>query len=188
MKSFTLDWNCALAVEAGEEQGAFVRRLVELHRRGLADVAITTVSASESLKGSKKFPASAAQFRKRITNLGWDDLRLLLGPAVVGLTYLNMCKNVGETFDSERQAIWQALAPSVDRRLPDGIEDQELWSPKLRKWRNVWCDTHTLWTHIDSGRDVFVTTNTKDFHANHEKLKLLGLRDVATPEVAVDLV
>jgi hypothetical protein len=55
-----------------------------------------------------------------------------------------------------------------------------------KKWRNVWCDVHTLWTHMNAGRDVFVTSNTDDFQSNFAELSKLGLRKVSAPNAAAD--
>ena len=185
LKTLTFDWNCVIAVESAEAQGNSVNCLVQLHRRGLVDIALTTVSASESLRGSQEFPASASKFRDRISSLGWDDIPLLLGPEVIGLTYIGMCKIVGDSFAEESNKLWEVLAPNVERVLPEDLSDKEFKSNKFRGWRNAWCDVHTLWTHIDSDRDMFVTLNTRDFQTNLENLEALGLREVATPEKAL---
>ena len=79
MKTVTLDWNCIISVEKSDAFSRDVLQLVEFHRSGIVDVGITTVSASESLKASQRFPASADQFRGRIENLGWQDFTTLLG-------------------------------------------------------------------------------------------------------------
>lgn len=181
MKTVTFDWNCIISVEKSDVYSSDVLQLVEFHRSGIVDVGITTVSASESLKGSQHFPASAAQFSGRIENLGWQDLTTLLGPAVIGLTYFDMCKFVDENFENERDQIWQVLGGKTPRSLPLGLAEDRLHSPEYKRWRNVWCDVHTLWTHIKCGRDVFVTTNSKDFQNKFDQLHRLGLRDVKTP-------
>ncbi|WP_146193093.1 hypothetical protein [Maritimibacter sp. 55A14] len=181
MKSCTFDWNCVIAAECAEEQGIYIRKLVELHRSGVLDVGITTVSASETLKESKSFPASGKQFRRRISALGWDDLSIVLGPCVVGLSYIGLSKLADETFNNEINALWNVICPGIERKLPTSVSQETLWSPQYKKWRNAWCDVHTLWTHINDDRDIFVTTNTKDFQGNFGELKELGLREVASP-------
>jgi hypothetical protein len=152
----------------------------------LISVGLTTVSASENLAGSKEFPGSAEQFRERIDRLGWSDLDLVLGPMVFGLTYWGLSKWVSNDFDAQSDRIWQILFPNIARALPSELRDEELRSPKWKKWRNAWCDVHTLWTHIDAGRDVLVTSNTKDFQRKAEALEAIGLRCVQTPQEAVE--
>ena len=185
MRSYTLDWNCVIAVESSESHGSCVLELVEKHRAGDIDVAITTVSAAENLAGSRVFPASAKEFNRRIANLGWGDLPLELGPAVISLSYIGMSKIVSSSFTDEINKIWSILAPNVQRALPKGLSQEELWSKKYSKWRNAWCDVHTLWTHISSGRDVFISLNTNDFQRNAIELRKVGLNQVQTPCEAV---
>jgi hypothetical protein len=152
----------------------------------VVEVAITTVSASETLKGSREFPASASLFNQRLEDLGWNDLPLVLGPAVIGLTYIGMCKIAGENFSTERDAIWKIVVGSTPRKLPACLSDADLRSADYKKWRNVWCDVHTLWAHIDSGRDVFISSNKRDFQNNMSQLRKLGLKDVKTPKEMVE--
>jgi hypothetical protein len=185
MKTITFDWNCVISSENQDDQAPYVDQLINLHRKKMVEVAITTVSASETLKGSKEFPASANFFNKRLENLGWSDLPLVLGPAVIGLTYFGMCKIVGENFSTERDAIWEIVGGSTQRRLPASLSDADLHSADYKKWRNAWCDVHTLWVHIDSGRDVFISSNTKDFQNKMTQLRALGLKEVKTPEEMV---
>jgi hypothetical protein len=185
VKSITFDWNCLIAVEQSEPASDYVQALVEAHKAGKISVGITTVSASETLKGSKSFPASASQFTERLKALGWEELDLVLGPAVIGLTYYDMCKYVDEAFEAERDAIWATMFPHIPQKQEAGNSEPELWSASDSKWRNAWCDVHTLWTHIDSGRDVFVTMNTHDFQRHSDDLLNLGLTGLMTPEEAM---
>lgn len=185
MKSYTFDWNCVIAVEEDQPQAPFVRELVELHRAKRINVGITTVSASETLRGSKSLPASGALFHARLHALGWGDLDQILGPAVPGLAYIGLCHIVNDSFEAEVSSIWNVVGGNVSETLPEQLSEAELQGPAYKKWRNVWCDVHTLWTHIDADRDVFVTSNTKDFQKNEAALRKLGLRAVMTPEEAV---
>lgn len=172
-----------ISVETDDEHAPYVHALVDLHRENKVKVALTTVSASESLRGSKEFPASAEAFRSRLKALDWEDLELLFAPMVLDMTYWGMSKIVGdgEAFEREIEAIWSVLGGTTSRRLPENLPAEELWSKRWKKWRNVWCDVHTLWTHIDADRDVFVTTNTSDFQNKFNELRGLRLREVKTP-------
>ena len=176
-----------IAVEQGDQQASSVNELVRLHRVGCISVGLTTVSASETLSGSKVFPGSAAQFSSRIKKLGWQDLDLILGPAVIGLTYIGMSKFVDDDFEDQRDAIWQVLFPNLPRVLPADTLERQLHDRHFRRWRNAWCDVHTLWTHIDAARDTYVTSNTRDFQRHSESLEALGLKSVMTPEEAVNV-
>jgi hypothetical protein len=174
-----------IAVEGREGAAVPIEQLVDLHREKAISLGITTVSASENLQGSKVFPASAKQFKSRIHALGWDDLELVLGPQIIGLTYIGLSKLTNSQFAAEIEAIWAAMFPRVDRNLPKGVTDEELHSRHFKKWRGAWCDVHTVWTHIDAGRDVLVTSDIDDVHKHREKLQALGLKHVFTPQEAL---
>lgn len=143
------------------------------------------MSASEALRGSKIFPATANQFNTRIDALGWGDLDRVMGPLVLDLTYWDMSVVVDDTFEERIGALWTAMFPNIDRELPRGLTQAELHGANFHKWRNAWCDVHTLWAHLNAERDVFVTTNTKDFQKNADKLALHGLKVVQTPTEAL---
>ena len=186
MKTFTFDWNCVISAENGDDNACSVEQLIKYHRAKVIEVGITTVSASENLEGTKTFPASAKQFKSRLEKLGWDDLKFVLGPCVVGLTYIGMCKTVDENFKNEINKIWNVIGGNLQRNFPLNTSSEVLASHKYKKWRNVWCDVHTIWTHINAERDVFVTANTKDFQKKFLELQPLGLRKVCTPKEALN--
>ncbi|MEP3676482.1 hypothetical protein [Sulfitobacter sp.] len=190
----TFDWNCIIEVEEGRSQAGSVRKLVEHHRMGNVEVALLAASASENtpstdLSGGRKFPGSALLFKERVDSLGWGDLPIVLMPAVFGLSYWDYCYFVGDgdAFESDIDALWAVIAPKVPRKpkdfLPAGEEmnDEMVQSPQLAKWRNTWCDVISAYSHINDGRDVFITRNTKDFQKKSEALAELGMRDIADP-------
>ncbi|WP_195818788.1 hypothetical protein [Roseobacter sp. MH60115] len=143
------------------------------------------MSASEALRGSKEFPPAATQFNTRIDALGWGDLDRVRGPLVFDLTCWDMSVVVDDTFEERIGALWTAMFPNTDRELPPGLTQAELHDVNFHKWRNAWCDVHMLWAHFNAERDVFVTTNTKDFQKNADKLALHGLKAVHTPAEAL---
>ncbi|MEP4339185.1 MAG: hypothetical protein ABJ360_22875 [Roseobacter sp.] len=101
------------------------------------------------------------------------------------MSFIGLSKIVGAGFEAERSELWQAMFPNIECSPPKGVTEEELWSATHKKWRNAWCDVHTIWAHIDAGRDVFVTANERDFQHNFEKLQMLGLKKVATPAEAL---
>lgn len=184
----TLDWNCVIEVEEARPQAAYVRDLINCHRNGQFEVALLAASASENSK-SKRFPGHASLFVERVSALGWEDLPLVPMPGVWGLSYRDFSYYVedGEKFERDMHAIWQAIAPSVpyepSDHLPQGMElnDDAAQSEYLAKWRNTWCDVVSAYSHIQDGRDIFVTNNTRDFQRNFEQLAGLGMRHISIP-------
>ncbi|WP_170419147.1 hypothetical protein [Ruegeria atlantica] len=191
----TLDWNCVIEVEENRPQAENVTELIKFHRLGHFEVALLAASASENTK-SKRFPGNANVFKERISALGWQDLPLVPMPGIFGLSYWGFSYIVGdgEKFERDRDAIWRVIAPLVPRKpadhLPDGklMTDDAIQSEELSKWRNTWCDVISAYSHIQQGRDVFVTNNTKDFQKNASELAKLGMKHISTPAEALAIV
>ncbi len=113
----TLDWNCVIEVEENRPQASYVSGLVNAHRNGEFEVALLAASASENTK-SKLFPGNAGIFKKRIKQLGWDDLPLVPMPAIFGLSYWDFSFVIGDgdIFERDRDALWQIIAPKIPRK------------------------------------------------------------------------
>jgi hypothetical protein len=191
----TLDWNCVIEVEEGRSQASCVTNLVNAHRIGEFEVALLAASASENTK-SKLFPGNAGVFKRRVAQLGWDDLPLVPMPGIIGLSYWGFSFYVGdgEVFKRDMDALWQIIAPKLQRKpldhLIDGqaLEDNWMQSEALSKWRNAWCDVVSAYSHIHAARDIFVTNNTRDFQKNAPALALLGMKNISTPVKTRDLI
>jgi len=184
----TFDWNCVIEVEEGREQASFVTDLVCEHRRGEIEVALLATSASENSR-LQRFPGSAELFKKRVAKLGWDDLPVVPMPAIFSLSYIDSSFIIDdrEAFDRDKNALWQVISLNVSSRALDHLRDEQILndesiqSIELRKWRNIFCDVMSAYSHIHAKRDIFVTNNTKDFQKNHSKLALLGMEHISTP-------
>ncbi len=186
----TLDWNCVIEVEENRRQTPYVNELVNAHRNGEIEVALLAASASENTK-SKLFPGNASLFKKRVAQLGWDDLPIVPMPAFFGLSYWDFCFLVGDgkAFEHDMDALWQVIAPKVHRKaeyhLNDGqrLDDDSIQSEALSKWRNVCCDVISAYSHIHAARDIFVTNNTRDFQKNALALSSLGMKHISSPNI-----
>lgn len=184
----TLDWNCVIEVEENRPQASYVRDLINSHRNGEFEVALLAASASENTK-SKLFPGNALVFKKRVAQLGWDDLRLVPMPGIYGLSYWDCCFNVGDNdaFERDMGALWKIIAPKVSREPSDhlaagkALDDNLIQSEALSKWRNTWCDVISAYSHIYAARDIFVTNNTRDFQKNAKELASLGMKHITSP-------
>lgn len=192
MLSFSLDWHCVIAVESGEPAGSSVVALAQAHREGRAEVALLATSASESLR-DRTFPGSYALFEDRVRAAGLDDLPVQPAPSVWSLSFYGHGYYVEiEKYQRVKAAIWDLLFPSIEEEPWHRIGDQafrdRVHTPEMKRWRNAWCDVHNLVTHIDHHRDVFATTNTRDFQRNAARLFDIGVKRIATPAQACALV
>lgn len=189
----TLDWNCVIEVEDNRPQAYSLQRLVESHRSGKVDVALLGASASENTR-EKRLPSTFHHFQMKIEDLGWSDLPIVPMPCVIGLTYIGRSFIVGDAdlFKRDVNAIWEVIAPNVPRSPRDIAsnweESKDIGSEDLARWRNVWCDVMSAYSHIKAGRDVFVTNNTRDFQSKSTPLSKLGMKRICTPDEAVNLV
>ena len=188
MLSFSLDWNCVIAVENREPAGASVVALSDAYRAKRADVALLATSASESLRDNT-FPGSYGHFEDRVKSAGLEDLPALQTPAVWSLTFWD--RSYWVDIEKDRQAkaaIWAVRFPTIEEepwhRLGARTFAEIVHTPEMKKWRNAWCDGHNLVTHIDHNRDAFVTTNTDDYQRNSGMLRQLGIRTILTPDEA----
>jgi hypothetical protein len=192
VKTFTLDWNCVIAVEKDEPFGSAVLALSRGHREGVAHAALLATSASENLKGGS-FPDSFVQFERRLESADLAHLPVLNTPAVWGLTFWGRSYHVDpERYLYLRYGFWSILFPNLENNIghapdPEAAEDVPR-SSELKKWRNAWCDVHNLITHVDHHRDVFVTANTKDFQRHADALREMGVPAIMTPGEAAQLI
>jgi hypothetical protein len=191
--SFSLDWNCAIAVEKAEESAKWVNELIDAHFSGWSDVAVLQTSASENLPKSREFPGSYAAFENRLKNLGWDKLHRVSTPAVWGLTFWNRCYWIDkEDYRALVVGLWPLIGGGVPEKFADFLEDQglpaatEIQSPEAARWRNIWCDVHSAVAHLNARRDFFVTLNSRDFQKRETEFHAVGLRAVS-PQTAVEI-
>ena len=162
MLTFTLDHNCVIDIEEARPDAPSVRALADAHLRGVADVAVLAMSASENqLRGVHNNRFSDFQTKLAATRL--DHLAILLPLCVLDCSYLDHCLLADTQSIAEVQEIYRTLFP--------GVTDAALLTPLKRRQRD--CDAHGLWSHIHSGRDVFVTRD-KAFHGD-AKSRLLAL-------------
>lgn len=187
--TLSLDWNCIIEVEEERAEARAVRTLAEAHRHGDAEVALLATSASENMKGSRRFPGSYTAFMTRVAGIGFDDLPVLLTPGVWSLTYWDRSYYVDrDAYHRLRAAVWPILSdlsPDWKAHARDvGAPQADIGDPALATWRNAWCDMHSLICHIDHGRDWFVTLNTRDFQDNAAALAPLGAGEMLTPAQA----
>lgn len=194
----TFDWNCIIEVEEGRQQAGSVQELIKQHRLANIEVALLAASASENtpstaLLEGRRFPGTALLFTERVERLGWGDLPIVPMPCIFDLSFFDFCYQVGdgEAYERDMKALWEVIAPNVffepeDFLQPDQkMDDEMIQSAQLAKWRNTWCDVTSAYCHIEAGRDVFVTLNTKDFQKKWEALAKLGMTDICDPDELV---
>ncbi|MDP2579438.1 hypothetical protein Q8W37_05810 [Shimia thalassica] len=191
MKKLTLEWNAVTTWDDPERQGhASLGKIVQAHQT-LFKVGIVTTAASENLM-DQNFPKSAADFRERLKSVGWAHLELINTLAITGLTFIGSSRWAPNSGNKELvEKLWDVLPGTIrsssrefakENCIPD---DCSITSPPYRRWRNAWCDVHSLEAHISARRDVFVTNDRKNFKGPKKaQLLELGVGDICTYDEA----
>ena len=76
------------------------------------------------------------------------------------------------------EKIHHALFPS----LPFKQEDAALHGYSYKKWRNAWCDRQMILSHMNAGRDVFLT---RDANFSNKMTGLPWGLQIMTPSEAL---
>lgn len=188
MPTFTLDTNCIIAVERGEPNCEFVRRLADAHAAGTASVAVGAISASERQRGGPY--ANFAQFRERLAAVRLDHLELLRPMLYFDVTYFDWSLFSDDAMQALERAIHNVLFPGSEFAWADYARRNalDLNAGVASEWRNRKCDVQAIWCHIYYQRNVFVTADA-NFHAETKKRALieLGAGDIVVPGDAIRL-
>jgi hypothetical protein len=191
---FTLDTNCICAVDDKDtrpQDAANVLRLVQAHREGLVDVAVTAISASERQRNGIPID-DFRDFQIRLVSLGLGGLPIIRPIFYWDITFWDMSYMVEHDQDEMSlledniQAIlFPSIATSFESYCPNGSSNEDR-SRFLKIWLNAKCDVLAIWAHLWAKRDVFVTTD-KNFHKPAKKTALtaLGSGQILSLEEAV---
>jgi hypothetical protein len=160
-----------------------LERIIESHGQTL-DVGIVTTAASENTR-RQSLPSTASEFRDRLSRIGWSELTLVNTIGIYGLTYFELCNWHSHADEEMVSELWSVIAPST---VPEShhefaemnqITETDISKPAFQKWRNVWCDVYSIHAHIRSGRDAFVTGDTKNFKGDKKaKLQAVGVNEI----------
>lgn len=193
LRTFTLDTNCALAVDEGRTAVPAVMALANAHARGDADVAIVAIMASEKQR-SGGYLTDFGEFRQRLGALGLGHLGLVLPMLYFDVCYFDQALWADEEAEALERRVHEALFPSVAFEFAEccaslGLDPCAARPADVPKWLNAKCDVQAMWSHLRAGRGVFVTSDG-NFHKPGKKAKLiaLGAGRVETPASAAALV
>ncbi len=186
MTSFTLDTNCIIALDENRAETAYLRKLVEAHTMGAADVGLVAISASERQKNGGALEDFRV-FERRLASLGLDRLMLLPPMMYWDLGFWDQGLWTDELMEELEQKIHSVLFPNIQFSWSDFCKERAVDVNSCDpRWRNAKCDVQAIWSHIHHSRDVFVTSDL-NFHQLNKKQSLikLGAGRIETPEAAV---
>jgi hypothetical protein len=180
--SFTIDTNCLIDLAEPETRpnAIYVAQLVQAHSIGLVELACVGISASEKQLGGFYLP-NFAMFKARLNDLGLGQIEILKPVGCWDVTYWDHFL-YGDPNDQRQHVIHSILFPTHDFMLSDA----ELSSESGRKWRNRKCDVLGLWSHVNTNRTYFVTSD-QNFHKKKAQLLTAGFGQIVSPHEACAL-
>jgi hypothetical protein len=190
MRTFTLDSSCIEAIDEGRAEVQFIRMLAEAHSAGKAKVAVVALSAAEKHQFGSYFDDFDA-FRDHLAALDLAQLEILKPMAYFDISFPDWSIEADETMQVLETKIHHILFPQTEFTWEDYCEEHGIdpsFSPR-GDWRKFKCNVQSLWAHIQSKRDVFVTTD-ENFHKAVIKPALisLGAGHIEHPKQAVAMV
>lgn len=187
--TFTIDNNCILAVANREPAAPAIQALADAHARGLADVAVAAISASERQQENQI--ENFVQFQQRLAELGLGHLNILPAMLYFDVTFWDHSLWSDDDMEKQEKAIHEILFSNVEFLWPDFCAAHGLNvdnGSSGTKWRNAKCDVQALWAHIHHRRDVFVTSDGNFHKSKKAALISLGSGQIEYPEAAAKLI
>lgn len=171
----TLDHRCIVQLADRTEAGA---RLGKLVSNGAMRCFVVNIGAARMRRRGAR-PEHYGRFEELLAAAGCGHLPRLDPMFIVDLTFWGKCVSAGDEDVRLARDIGAALfgeAPGVD------IPDDGLDSPAGRKWIDRHCDVQTMWTHIRSRNDVYVTTEESFLmESRRPRLSALGVGRICLP-------
>jgi hypothetical protein len=189
--TFTLDTNCIIDVEENRPAAPAILQLASAHSRGLANVSLVAMSASERQPGSG-YLTDFGLFQDKVRLAGLGHLGVILPMLYWDVSFWDKALWSDAQMGELERKIHVVLFPNIEFDYEQFCEARGLepkgFLGKRMKWRNAKCDVQAIWSHIYAGRDVFVT-NDENYHKNLHKPALiaLGAGHVEYPDAAAGL-
>lgn len=148
----TLDHNCIIDMVSGNEVGKVLRRIVDSQEN---ECYVVEIGASEMREKGVR-PDRYDLFEQLLAQAGIAHLPRLSPMLILAVTFWDRCVWPDGPMIKLAESIESILfgdSPRIDISI-SGLESQA-----GRKWLNRLCDIHTMWCHIQSGNDAFLTSD-----------------------------
>lgn len=179
-----------IALEGSEPAAESVRELVARYHRGVLDLAIPAIAASERQSGGK-YLEKFDEFRQRLAQLGLGEVSLIEPIAYWNISFYGHGLLADEPMVELERKIQAILHPNIEFTLSEYCEARGLPVDTAQpdpKWRNAKCDVQAMWSHIWRKRDVFVTSDNNFLkRTKMPGLVELGAGSIVTPGTAAEL-
>ena len=190
MWTFTLDSNCIISIDESGEDVSFVRRLVDAHSAGKAQVAVVALAAAEKQR-TGSYLDNLDSFRDRLAALDLVHLEILKPMACFDISFPGWSIEADDAKTALEKQIHDILFAQSEFTWPNYADANDLDPDSLSPhgdWRSRKCAVQEIWAHIHNKRDVFVTADD-EFHKPAKKAALaaLGAAQIERPAQAVSL-
>lgn len=172
----TLDHNCIIHLENHTEIGARIKAIISDNRN---QCFVVNIGASE-MRDKGVRPDNYQGFEELLASAEIDHLPRLDPMLIFDVTFFDKCLWPDDAMQKLAQDIESALFGDATKI---NIETEGLTSPAQKKWLNRICDIHTMWCHIQSGNEVFLTTDKNFSKATKlPRLISLGVGKICSPD------
>jgi hypothetical protein len=176
MHKVTLDTNCLIDLEAGNERATAVRDLIARHENKRIELRIPAIAASERQQGGTYFE-NFSEFTTRLGSLGLAGIPILPPMLYLGVAFLGQALLVGGLMGDLEREIHTILHPEmifdyIGYCASRGIDPNA--KPLDRKWLNAKCDVQIVWSHTYHGGETLVT-NDENFLKSTKLPRLIAL-------------
>lgn len=165
----TLDHNCLINLSNNTIVGQKIREIVD---SSAYECFVVNIGASE-MRERGVVPDRYDLFEKFLEDISLSNLKKINPVGVYDVTFWDHCVYAGEQDMELLKNIELVLFPN---KLEQNTENK-------RKQLNRLCDIHSMWCHISSDNDIFLTSD-KNFMKQTKRHKLinLGAKDIKSPE------
>lgn len=167
MQRITLDTNCLVDLEEGNDRAAAVRDLVCRHERGRIQLRIPAIAASERQQGGT-YLENFSDFAERLARLGLGSIPLVPPMLYLGMAFLGHALLPGGKMIELERDIHSILHPEIEfeyRRFCETRAIDPEVKPLGRKWLNAKCDV----------QGNTLVTNDENFLKASKLPRLIGL-------------
>ncbi len=172
----TLDHNCIIHLENATDIGKAVQAIVGSIG---TECFVVNIGASE-MRAKGVRPDKYERFEELLGQTGLSHLPRLNPMMIFDVTFWGRCVGADDSTMKLAADIEDALfgeAKKID------IASVGLDSPEGGRWLNRLCDVHGMWCHIQSGDDVFLTTDGNfSQETKLPRLLALGARRICHPK------
>ncbi len=191
MLKATLDRNCLISLKEKDGEFEEIQEIIELHKKKSVTVFVCAISASEYQSDGSISP-KYDDFTNYLKSIGCETLDELEPMAYWDIAYWDHALWSGDSMKEFEKKIHEILFPNLEFEYQTfckakGIDPDA--KPLDKKWLNAKADVQSIWSHINSGNDIFITQD-KNYLKDQKRqlLVTLGAKNINSPKEALEII